>query len=89
MLKNLDPEEYDLACIQEPYLNLVNLVNASNLQCYWDVLYPSNHHAKPNRSLMSTKLSIYASWQSLLFYCSTIAPFFALALTDLNVCHDD
>jgi len=50
MLKNLDPEEYDIACIQEPYLNPVNLANASNLRRFWDVIYPSNHHAEPNRS---------------------------------------
>jgi len=31
MLRNLDPESFDIACIQEPYLNPVNLANASNL----------------------------------------------------------
>jgi len=31
LLCNLDPELYDLACIQEPYLNPVKLTNASNL----------------------------------------------------------
>ncbi|KAG1722077.1 Endonuclease/exonuclease/phosphatase [Suillus paluster] len=50
MLKNLNPETYDLACIQEPYLNPVNLANASNLRRHWDILYPSNHHANPERS---------------------------------------
>jgi len=61
MLKNLDPEEFDLACIQEPYLNPVNLANASNLRRYWDILYPSDHHADPNRTqtimLVNRKLS--------------------------------
>jgi hypothetical protein len=32
LLRNLDPGAYDIACIQEPFLNLVNLVNALNLQ---------------------------------------------------------
>ncbi|KAG1831577.1 hypothetical protein EV424DRAFT_1314168, partial [Suillus variegatus] len=45
MLRNLDPNKYDIACIQEPYLNPVNLANASNLSRFWDVVYPSNHHA--------------------------------------------
>ncbi|KIK45266.1 hypothetical protein CY34DRAFT_78192 [Suillus luteus UH-Slu-Lm8-n1] len=44
MLSNLNPEVYDLACIQEPYLNPVNLTNASNLRRYWDVIYPTRHH---------------------------------------------
>ncbi|KAJ8584196.1 hypothetical protein M405DRAFT_747457, partial [Rhizopogon salebrosus TDB-379] len=61
MLKNLDPHTYDLACIQEPYLNPVGLANTSNLQRYWDVIYPSNHHANPERSqtilLVNKKLS--------------------------------
>ncbi|KAG1729343.1 uncharacterized protein EDB91DRAFT_1060070, partial [Suillus paluster] len=50
MLKNLDPETYNLACIQEPYLHPINLANASNLRCHWDVLYPLNHHTNPERS---------------------------------------
>ena len=50
MLKNLDPKTYDLACIQEPYLNPVGLANASNLRRYWDVIYPTNHHSNPERS---------------------------------------
>jgi exonuclease III len=50
MLKNLDPEKYDLACIQEPYLNPVNLANASNLRSYWDVIYPSNHNSGAHRT---------------------------------------
>ncbi|KAG2755207.1 hypothetical protein P692DRAFT_20717662 [Suillus brevipes Sb2] len=50
MLKNLNPHVYDIACIQEPYLNPVNLANASNLRQYWDVIYPTDHHANPERS---------------------------------------
>lgn len=34
LIKNLDPETYDLACIQEPYLNPINLANASNLRAH-------------------------------------------------------
>ncbi|KAG2121946.1 Endonuclease/exonuclease/phosphatase, partial [Suillus clintonianus] len=50
MLKNLDPESFDIACIQEPYFNPVNLANASNLGRFWDVVYPTNHHSQPDRS---------------------------------------
>ncbi|KAG1813422.1 hypothetical protein EV424DRAFT_1326627, partial [Suillus variegatus] len=50
MPRNLDPNKYDIACIQEPYLNPVNLANASNLSRFWDVVYPSNHHANLMRS---------------------------------------
>ena len=61
MLKNLNPNEYDLACIQEPFLNPVGLANASNLRSYWDVIYPSNHNANPERTqsilLVNKKLS--------------------------------
>ncbi|KIK32192.1 hypothetical protein CY34DRAFT_102084, partial [Suillus luteus UH-Slu-Lm8-n1] len=50
MLRNLDPNIYDIACIQEPHLNPVNLANASNLKQYWDVIYPTDHHANASRS---------------------------------------
>ncbi|KAG2150785.1 hypothetical protein DEU56DRAFT_728573, partial [Suillus clintonianus] len=61
MLAELNPEVYDLACIQEPYLNPVNLANASNLRKYWDVIYPTNHHSGTERTqsilLVNKKLS--------------------------------
>jgi hypothetical protein len=61
MLRNLNPEKYDLACIQEPFLNTVGLANASNLRRFWDVIYPTNHHSNPERSqtilLVNKKLS--------------------------------
>ncbi|KAG1759603.1 hypothetical protein EDD22DRAFT_782352, partial [Suillus occidentalis] len=50
LIKNLDPETYDLACIQEPYLNPVNLANTSNLRAHWDVIYPTDHHSSPTRT---------------------------------------
>ncbi|KAG2336071.1 hypothetical protein BDR05DRAFT_897265, partial [Suillus weaverae] len=50
LLRNLNPEKFDIACIQEPYLNPVKLANASNLGRYWDVIYPLNHHASPDRT---------------------------------------
>ncbi|KAG2029193.1 hypothetical protein BDR03DRAFT_807958, partial [Suillus americanus] len=50
LLRNLDPDLYDIACIQEPYLNPVKFANASNLGRYWDVIYPTNHHASPDRT---------------------------------------
>ncbi|KAG2055666.1 hypothetical protein BDR06DRAFT_831851, partial [Suillus hirtellus] len=50
MVKSLDPEIYDLACIQEPYLNPVKLANASNLRTHWDAIYPTDHHSSPQRS---------------------------------------
>ncbi|KAG1816802.1 uncharacterized protein BJ212DRAFT_1237052, partial [Suillus subaureus] len=61
MLQNLNPNTYDLACIQEPFLNPVGLANASNLRQLWDVIYPSNHHTNLERSqsilLVNKKLS--------------------------------
>ncbi|KAG1796593.1 uncharacterized protein BJ212DRAFT_1234582, partial [Suillus subaureus] len=61
MLRNLDLNIYNIACIQEPYLNPVNLANASNLKQYWDIIYPTDHHANTNRSqtiiLVNKKLS--------------------------------
>lgn len=61
MLQILNPESYDLACIQEPYLNVVGLANASNLKRFWDVIYPTNHHSNPECSqtilLVNKKLS--------------------------------
>ncbi|KAG2059501.1 hypothetical protein BDR06DRAFT_1069619 [Suillus hirtellus] len=50
MLRNLDPDKYNIACIQEPYLDPVNLANASNLSRFWDVVYPSNHHSNQTHS---------------------------------------
>lgn len=61
MLSNLNPDTYDLACIQEPYLNPVNLANASNLRRHWDVIYPTRHHDGAERTqsilLVNKKLS--------------------------------
>lgn len=61
MLQTLNPKSYDLACIQEPYLNVVGLANASNLKRFWDVIYPTNHHSNPECSqtilLVNKKLS--------------------------------
>ncbi|KAG2342693.1 hypothetical protein BDR05DRAFT_841567, partial [Suillus weaverae] len=52
---------YDLACIQEPFLNVIGLANTSNLRRYWDVIYLTNHHSNPERSqtilLVNKKLS--------------------------------
>ncbi|KAG2073798.1 hypothetical protein BDR04DRAFT_1009815, partial [Suillus decipiens] len=50
MLRNLNPNVYDVACIQEPYLNPVNLANTSNLKQYWDIIYLTDHHADASRS---------------------------------------
>jgi hypothetical protein len=44
---SLYTKSYDLACIQEPFLNVVGLANASNLRWFWDVIYPTNHHSNP------------------------------------------
>lgn len=40
MLRNLHPEHYDIAIIQEPYLNPVNLALCSSR---WDIIYPTTH----------------------------------------------
>ncbi|KAG2339958.1 hypothetical protein BDR05DRAFT_835686, partial [Suillus weaverae] len=67
-LKNLNPEKYDLACIQEPFLNPVNLTNASNLRKHWDIIYPMNHNKNQDRSqvimLMNKKIS-KNKWQEI------------------------
>lgn len=52
IIRNLDPNIYDLACIQEPYLNPVNLANALNLRQFWDILYPMDHHTNTRHSQM-------------------------------------
>jgi len=51
MLQLLDPDEYDIAAIQEPYLNHNHNSCASR---NWFTLYLKEHYAKPNktRSLM-------------------------------------
>ncbi|KAG1767211.1 hypothetical protein EDD22DRAFT_773247 [Suillus occidentalis] len=49
MLQNLNPNTYDLKCIQEPFFNQIGLANTSNLRCYWDIIYPTNHHLNPER----------------------------------------
>jgi hypothetical protein len=49
LLKNLNPNMYDLACIQKPFLNTVNLTNTSNLNHLWDIIYPTNHHSQLER----------------------------------------
>ncbi|KAG2144122.1 uncharacterized protein EDB93DRAFT_1087868, partial [Suillus bovinus] len=50
MLRNLNANEYDIACIQEPFLNPVNLANTSNLRAYWDVIYPTDHNNTPDHT---------------------------------------
>ncbi|KAG1888692.1 hypothetical protein F4604DRAFT_1569660, partial [Suillus subluteus] len=61
LLKNLNPNDYNLACIQEPFLNPVKLANTSNLRRYWDVIYPTKHHTSQDRSqvimLINKKIS--------------------------------
>ncbi|KAF8443287.1 hypothetical protein L210DRAFT_3396918, partial [Boletus edulis BED1] len=41
MLRNLDPESFDLALLQEPVINSVNLTTTNPR---WNVLYPSCHN---------------------------------------------
>jgi hypothetical protein len=49
LLKNLNPDTYDLACIQEPFLNTINHANASNLNRFWDIIYPTDYHSQLER----------------------------------------
>jgi len=51
MLHILDPDEYDIATIQEPYLDHTHNSRASP---NWYSLYPKEHYAKPEdtRSLL-------------------------------------
>jgi len=50
MPRNLDPESFNIACIQEPFLNPVNIANASNLRQFWDVVYLTDHYTSPAHS---------------------------------------
>jgi len=47
MLHILDPDEYDIAAIQEPYLNHTHKSRASP---NWYTLYPKEHYTKPKRT---------------------------------------
>jgi len=68
LLKNLNPDMYDLACIQEPFLNAVNLANTSNLNRFWDIIYPTDHHSQLERSqtlLLVNKRLSKNHWQTI------------------------
>ena len=64
MLRNLDPEEYDVALIQEPVINTVNLTIANPK---WNVVYPTTHNrdrATRTRSvILVNKLISKDNWQ--------------------------
>ena len=47
MLHILDPDKYDIAAIQEPYLDHTHNSRASP---NWYTLYPKEHYAKPDRT---------------------------------------
>jgi len=47
MLHTLDPDVYDIAAIQEPYLDHTHNSRASP---NWYTLYPKEHYAKPDRT---------------------------------------
>ncbi|KAG2028852.1 hypothetical protein BDR03DRAFT_988136 [Suillus americanus] len=55
LLRNLDPDLYDIACIQEPYLNPVKFANASNLG---KILYTTFSDVPHNMSVQSELLSV-------------------------------
>ncbi|KAG1787233.1 uncharacterized protein HD556DRAFT_1247201, partial [Suillus plorans] len=57
MFRDLDPDSYDIACIQEPYINPVNLAPGNSR---WEAIYPSCHGsngAQPSRSKKISKNS--------------------------------
>ena len=66
MLQDPNPTHYDLALIQEPVINFVNLTT-SNSQ--WNVVYPSTHnkeHAKRTRSVILVNKNLSKdSWHSI------------------------
>ncbi|KIK76604.1 hypothetical protein PAXRUDRAFT_110044, partial [Paxillus rubicundulus Ve08.2h10] len=37
MLRDLDPDKFDLAVIQEPVINLINLTTTNS---WWNIIYP-------------------------------------------------
>ena len=65
MLRNLNPEEYDVALIQEPVINTVNLTTANPK---WNVVYPTTHNrerATRTRSvILVNKLISKDNWQT-------------------------
>jgi hypothetical protein len=52
LLRNLDPQKYDIAAIQEPVINYVNLTTSNS---HWNIIYPTTHHtanAKRTKSII-------------------------------------
>ena len=64
MLRNLDPEEYDIALIQEPAINMVNLTIANPK---WIAVYPTTHNRdramRTQSVILVNKLISKDNWQ--------------------------
>ncbi|KAG1867705.1 hypothetical protein F4604DRAFT_1584875 [Suillus subluteus] len=82
MLRNLNLNEFDIASIQEPYLNPVKLANMSKLRQYWDVIYLTDHHNSLEQSqvimLINKRLS-KNNWHIVLIKSPNVM---AIKLTD-------
>ena len=66
MLCNLNPAQYDIALIQEPVINVVNLTTSNPK---WNVIYPSTHNkdrATRTRSVILINKAISKdSWRTI------------------------
>ena len=72
MLHLLEPDEYDIAAIQEPYLNHTHNSWASH---NWYTLYPKEHYAKPNKTrflLLINKRILTNNWSQINFTSSNV-----------------
>ncbi|KIK75710.1 hypothetical protein PAXRUDRAFT_171952 [Paxillus rubicundulus Ve08.2h10] len=69
MLQDLDPNKFDLAVIQEPVVNLVNL---TTLNMQWRIIYPTchnNNHAKCTQSLIPINKQVLKEyWRAIPLY---------------------
>ncbi|KAG2134511.1 hypothetical protein DEU56DRAFT_738614, partial [Suillus clintonianus] len=73
MLRNLNPNDYDLAIIQEPYINPVNLAPSSSR---WDIVYPSTHGdngvERTNSIILVNKRLSKNTWKNVPFKNSNV-----------------
>jgi len=72
MLQILDPDEHEIAAIQEPYLNHTHNSWAS---LKWYTLYPKEHYAKPNKTrslLLINRRILTNNWAQIDFALSNV-----------------
>src|SRR5882724_4584075 len=75
MEHQLDPDEYDMATIQEPYLNFNHNTQATN---NWFTVYPKENYDKPNKTrsiILINKRILTNSWTHIDFASSDMMAF--------------